>query len=91
MRNNEQAVESYMYALQHKPSYTRARSNLAISLMNLQRYEESAACSLGALEINNSEHLWQGLETCFMLLRRKDLLQIAQQRNVNLFRGEFDF
>jgi len=72
-----EAIDAYFRALQKKPKYTRARANLGISYMATNNYIEAAKCFLGALEINNSEHLWDNLRSAFnMLDRPKELLKL---------------
>lgn len=90
-KNTDLAIDSYFRALERKPSYTRARSNLGISYMSAHNYVESAKCFLGALSINNSDHLWSSLKTSLQLMHRPDLVQKCSYHDVSLFTADFDF
>jgi len=84
-------IDAYFRALDKKPSYTRARSNLGISYMSVGDYPEAAKCFLGALTINNAPHLWDNLRTALTSMQRFDLVNVTLKRDPELFRGEFDF
>eukprot|EP01125_Pyxidicula_operculata_P006415 TRINITY_DN2225_c0_g1_i2.p1 TRINITY_DN2225_c0_g1~~TRINITY_DN2225_c0_g1_i2.p1 ORF type:complete len:704 (-),score=174.46 TRINITY_DN2225_c0_g1_i2:125-2236(-) len=86
-----EAIDAYCRALEQKPTYTRARSNLGISFMAMHNYPEAAKCFLGALDINNSEHLWDNLRSAFSLMQRYDLVEKINAKNPQLFKPEFDF
>jgi len=86
-----EAIDAYFRALEKKPTYTRARANLGISYMAITNYTEAAKCFLGAVEINNTSHLWDNLVSAFTMMERYDLVEMSRERNVNLFRNEFDF
>jgi len=85
------AIDAYFRALEKKPSFTRARSNLGISYMSAKNYVESAKCFLGALAINNSNHLWDSARSSFLQMGRTDLAEKCSLHDVRLFRNEFDF
>lgn len=85
------AIDAYFHALDKKPSFTRARSNLGISYMSAKNYVEAAKCFLGALTINNSQHLWDSARSAFLQLGREDLAEKCNLGDVRLFRNEFDF
>eukprot|EP01127_Copromyxa_protea_P020626 TRINITY_DN691_c1_g2_i2.p1 TRINITY_DN691_c1_g2~~TRINITY_DN691_c1_g2_i2.p1 ORF type:complete len:470 (+),score=127.59 TRINITY_DN691_c1_g2_i2:453-1862(+) len=88
----EVAIDAYWRALEKKPTYTRARSNLGISYMATNNYVESAKCFLGALSINKeSEHLWDLLRASFQLMHRRDLVEKCGMGDVEAFRSEFNF
>jgi len=59
--------------------------------MALQDYIEAAKCFLGAIEINNTPHLWDNLKSAFTMMDRPELVEKMEPRNVDLFRDEFDF
>jgi len=59
--------------------------------MAITNYTEAAKCFLGAVEINNTSHLWDNLVSAFTMMERYDLVELSRERNVNLFRNEFDF
>jgi len=86
-----EAIDAYFRALQKKPTYTRARANLGISYMAIQDYSEAAKCFLGAIEINNTAHLWDNLKSAFTMMERPDLVEKIHTHQVDLFRDEFDF
>lgn len=85
------AIDAYFQALDKKPSFTRARSNLGISYMSAKNYVEAAKCFLGALTINNSPHLWDSARSAFLQMGRPDLAEKCNLGDVRLFRNEFDF
>jgi len=86
-----EAIDAYFRALQQKPTYTRARANLGISYSAIRNFTDAAKCFLGALEINNTQHLWDNLKKAFMDMNRPDLVSKIDNHNVDLFRSEFDF
>jgi len=86
-----EAIDAYFRALEKKPTYTRARANLGISYSAVRNFTEAAKCFLGALEINNTEHLWENLKKSFMDMNRPDLVAKIESHNVDVFRSEFDF
>jgi len=87
-----EAIDAYFRALQKKPTYTRARANLGISYSAIRNHTEAAKCFLGALEINNSQHLWDNLRKTFQDMGRPDLVaKIEHTHSVDVFRDEFDF
>jgi len=90
-QNIEVTIDAYFRALEKKPSYTRARSNLGISYLSAHNYIEAAKCFLGALSINNSEHLWSSLRQSFQLMHRPDLIEKCVLGNVAVFANDFDF
>jgi peroxin-5 len=63
MANNGQAadaLEYYLRALDLNPAYIRARFNLGISCINLQRYDEAASHILDALVLQDSDGVEDG-------------------------------
>ncbi|KAH3765633.1 peroxisome biogenesis protein 5 [Pelomyxa schiedti] len=95
--NNADAVDAYNAALQLRPSYVRALSNLGISHIALKNYDAAAVQFLRALASTGgdgaagAEHVWEYLELAFKLLQRDDLVKIASLRNVDFFHDHFDF
>eukprot|EP01122_Echinamoeba_exundans_P008043 TRINITY_DN258_c0_g1_i2.p1 TRINITY_DN258_c0_g1~~TRINITY_DN258_c0_g1_i2.p1 ORF type:complete len:612 (-),score=134.44 TRINITY_DN258_c0_g1_i2:115-1950(-) len=91
-RRSEEAVDAYFRALEIKPVYTRARANLGISFLALNRYGDAAKAFLSALAINNdAEHIWGNLRTVFSLMQRPDLVDKCDSRDVRAFSDEFNF
>eukprot|EP01130_Rhizamoeba_saxonica_P005791 TRINITY_DN2296_c0_g1_i3.p1 TRINITY_DN2296_c0_g1~~TRINITY_DN2296_c0_g1_i3.p1 ORF type:complete len:640 (-),score=145.62 TRINITY_DN2296_c0_g1_i3:30-1949(-) len=87
----EEALDSYCRALERKPTFTRARSNLGIAFMSRGNYEEAAKCFLGALTINDSEHFWVNLTRVFRRMKRNDLVNLCTYRDIEVFRQYFVF
>eukprot|EP01125_Pyxidicula_operculata_P013671 TRINITY_DN4540_c0_g1_i1.p1 TRINITY_DN4540_c0_g1~~TRINITY_DN4540_c0_g1_i1.p1 ORF type:complete len:679 (-),score=193.10 TRINITY_DN4540_c0_g1_i1:25-2061(-) len=88
----QQALDAYYRALEVRPTYTRARSNLGILYSRIGNDTEAAKCFLGALLLNPSnQSLWISLEDTLKDMNRVDLLRLLDQRNVELFRPHFDF
>jgi len=86
-----EAIDAYFRALQKKPTYTRARANLGISYSAIRNFPEAAKCFLGALEINNTQHLWDNLKKAFMDMNRPDLVSKIENHSIDVFRSEFEF
>jgi len=59
--------------------------------MAIQDYTEAAKCFLGAIEINNTPHLWDNLKSAFTMMERPDLVEKIYPHQVELFKDEFDF
>lgn len=88
----EEAIDSFIHALEIKPSYTRACSNLGISFMALNEFGEAAKAFLSALVLNpNALHQWDNLRNVFSLMKRPDLVQKCETGDVMLFQDEFHF
>jgi len=89
---SEDAIDSFIRALEIKPSYTRACSNLGISFMALNEYGEAAKAFLSALALNpNAHHQWDNLKNVFSLMSRPDLIRKCDTKDISLFQDEFHF
>ncbi|CDO92376.1 unnamed protein product [Kluyveromyces dobzhanskii CBS 2104] len=101
---SEEAIKSYHKALALKPSFVRARYNLAISSMNIGCYKEAAESLLSALsmhEVENvpmtgsvvqSNNILETLKRSFVAMDRRDLLEkVMPGMDLQQFRNEFDF
>ncbi|GAM24309.1 hypothetical protein SAMD00019534_074840 [Acytostelium subglobosum LB1] len=89
---SQEALGAYFQALEQKPSYVRARSNLGISYLALNMYTEAAQTFLGALSIHpEAVHIWDNLKMVFRLMERNDLVDKADNRDVNDFVQDFKF
>ncbi|SCU95488.1 LANO_0E10506g1_1 [Lachancea nothofagi CBS 11611] len=100
---SEEAVQAYRKALQLKPTFVRARCNLAVSCMNMGCYKEAAEYLLTALsmhevegllpsETNASQNLLETLKRAFIGMERRDLLEeVRPNMNLSSFRKEFTF
>ena len=90
--NCEAAVPCYVHALELKPEYVRALSNLGISYGNMKSYEAAASCYLKALSLNpDARHIWSYLTMTFTSMNRADLVEKATHADHSLFRSDFDF
>ena len=100
------AIEAYFNALAINPSYIRARYNLAIASIQLGSYKEAAEHLLGALSIQSSSTrelplkevanrdgiLWSALKMLMdSYIRRTDLMESCDNKDLDAFRGDFDF
>ena len=86
------AVPCYVHALELKPQYVRALSNLGISYGNMQAHEAAAQCYLKALSLNPSAgHIWNYLTMTFASMDRPDLVERAGRGDHEAFRSDFDF
>lgn len=99
----EEAITAYERALTLRPSFVRARYNLAVSYINIGCYKEAVEHLLAALalhetdghegvDMNASSSLVDTLRRVFFAMNRRDLLAHLQQGfNLDVFRGEFNF
>lgn len=101
---SEEAIQAYHKALTLKPSFVRARYNLAISSMNIGCYKEAAESLLSALsmhEVENvpvtgsvvqSNNILETLKRSFIAMDRRDLLEkVMPGMDLQQFRNEFNF
>ena len=88
----EAAVPCYIRALESKPQYPRALSNLGISYGNLHTYDAAARCYLKALSLNpEAKHIWDYLRLTFTSMHRPDLVEKAGAMDHEAFRPDFEF
>ncbi|CEP63791.1 Pex5p LALA0_S09e02586g [Lachancea lanzarotensis] len=100
---SEEAVQAYRRALQLKPTFVRARCNLAVSCMNMGCCKEAAEYLLTALSMHEvegllpseaaaSQNLLETLKRAFIGMERRDLLEkVRPNMDLNGFRSEFNF
>lgn len=102
---SEEAIQAYHRALQLKPSFVRARYNLAVSSINIGCYKEAAEHLLTALSMHevaggaenpsmnvDSNNILETLKRAFVAMDRRDLLERAKPgMDLQTFRNEFDF
>jgi len=89
---SKEAVHAYHQALALKPHYVRAWVNLGISYSNQSNYPESCKYFLKALSLNHgADNIWSYLRMTLSCMDRSDLVSQADERNVDAFRGEFEF
>lgn len=104
---SEEAIQAYYKALQLKPSFVRARYNLAVSSINIGCYKEAAEYLLSALKMHEVEgvpdqglanpargnnNILETLKRAFVAMDRRDLLEKVQPgMDLDQFRGEFKF
>ncbi|SCV03309.1 LAME_0H09384g1_1 [Lachancea meyersii CBS 8951] len=99
---SEEAVQAYRRALQLKPTFVRARCNLAVSCMNMGCCKEAAEYLLTALSMHEveglpseaatSQNLLETLKRAFIGMERRDLLEkVRPNMDLNIFRSEFNF
>lgn len=100
--NADSALGYYYRALELNPVYIRARFNLGISCINLQRYEEAARHILDALTLQNSDAvgdtwggvtsdaLWNSLESVCGRMGRLDLVRACGRRDLDGLRMKLE-
>ncbi|QLQ81912.1 hypothetical protein HG537_0G01660 [Torulaspora globosa] len=102
---SEEAIQAYHKALQLRPSFVRARYNLAVSSINIGCYKEAAEYLLSALKMHEVEgaplngtvaagnnNILETLKRAFVAMDRRDLLQkVKPGMDLEQFRGEFNF
>lgn len=75
-----------------RPKYARIWVNIGIANNTLRNYEVAAKAFLSALAINpNATHLWNYLRSSLVQLGKFNLVELLEQKDVNLFRQDFDF
>lgn len=99
----EEAINSYSTALSLRPSFVRARYNLAVSCINIGCYKEAADHILSAMALHETEehslidfdrsaNLLDTLRRVFFAMDRRDLLSKLQPGvSLDAFREEFSF
>lgn len=91
-QGSEDALEAYHNALEIKPNFARALSNLGISFSNRGIFQDAASCYLRVLNMNpQANHIWSYLRGCFTQMNRYDLVEKLQARDVQMFAEEFEF
>ncbi|KAM3162837.1 Peroxin-5 [Lachancea thermotolerans] len=100
---SEEAIQAYRKALQLKPTFVRARCNLAVSCMNMGCFKEAAEYLLTALSMHEvegilpsetpaSSNLIETLKRAFIGMERRDLLEkVRPNMDLAPFRNEFNF
>ena len=82
----------YDLVLKMRPKYARIWVNIGIANNTLRRFDLAAQSFLSALAINpGATHLWNYLRSALVQLGKFDLVEAIDQRDVNLFRGDFTF
>ncbi|XP_035226649.1 peroxisomal targeting signal 1 receptor-like [Stegodyphus dumicola] len=98
-----EAIEAYYRALELYPGFIRARFNLGISCINLGAAKEAAEHFLSALNLQNagrgpqgksskaamSSNIWSTLRTVMTLMKRTDLYQAVDNKDLDLLNKEF--
>ena len=78
-QGSEDALEAYHNALEIKPNFARALSNLGISFSNRGIFQDAASCYLRVLNMNpQASHIWSYLRGCFTQMNRYDLVEKLQ-------------
>jgi peroxin-5 len=89
---SEEAVDAYQRALELKPNYVRALANLGISFANQGLHEQAAQAYLATLARNPSaDHVWNYLKISLSTMDRPELVELANFKDVNVFREFFAF
>lgn len=104
---SEEAIQAYHKALNLKPSFVRARYNLAVSSINIGCYKQAAEHLLTALSMhevegtrliednnnsNNNNNILETLKRAFVAMDRNDLVEkVHPGMNLNDFKQEFKF
>jgi tetratricopeptide (TPR) repeat protein len=75
-----------------RPNYVRALANLGIAYANQNMHEEASSAYLATLARNPmAEHVWSYLRLSLASMGREDLVQLAHEKNLDAFRGIFQF
>jgi len=91
-QRSEEALPAYHRALELRPGFARGWLNLGISHSNLGNYKEAIKCYLKAIELNpGAQHIWAYIRIALSILERFDLIAMADQKNLDAFRTEFNF
>jgi len=98
--NQEESLGAYREALNLRPTYVRAISNVAVACLNIGAFKESAEHLLSALLLQSasghrSEYLWSTLRRVMTEMDRRDLASMtgpSGERDLEVFRNNgFDF
>jgi len=98
--DHEESLGAYREALNLRPTYVRAISNVAVACLNIGAYKESGEHLLGALLLQSasgdgSEYLWSTLRRVMLEMNRPDLAEMTNsggKRDLEVFRNNgFDF
>ena len=88
----QDAIRAYSKALQLKPNYVRALSNLGISFANQDKHKEACQSYLASLKLNSAaDTVWDHLTMSLMHLNRSDLVELCKHKDVSYFKNHFDF
>lgn len=80
---NDEAIAHYKKALELKPNYARCWANLGIAHFNVDKYEDSMKCFLTALKnYKDISHVWSYMSSVTIALKRNDLYELVQNRNL---------
>lgn len=89
-QRSEEALPAYHRALELKPRYARGFLNLGISHSNLGSYSDAARAYVSALSLNpDATHIYSYLRICFTCMERFDLIALADKRNIDALKLEF--
>lgn len=79
-----QAISAYQRALDLKPNYMRAWTNMGISQANVGSYEDSARYYIRALGLNpRATAVWGYLRTSLSCAGRLDLVLALDEQDLN--------
>ncbi|KAJ3273790.1 Peroxisomal membrane signal receptor PTS1 [Terramyces sp. JEL0728] len=96
-RLGESAIDAYYKALQLKPTFVRGRYNLGVACLNIGCYKEATEHFLAAIALqgtsdsNYSATIWDTLRRSLRLLDRHDLADRVDERDLSIFRKDFEF
>lgn len=99
----EKALEAYRKTLKLSPGFIRARYNLGITCVHLKMYKQAVEHLLVALNqqvsgrgihgekaYSMSESIWTTLRLALSLSDRRDLIPLAEKRDLNALSKEFN-
>jgi len=87
--HSSEAVAAYRKALDLKPNYMRAWTNMGISYANLGEYLASAAYYVRALSLNPAaDHVWGYLKTSLACAGKIDLIDVAEAKDLSRLQQE---
>lgn len=101
---SEEAVSAYRRALEISPGFIRARFNLGISCISLGAHREAVEHFLTVLTLQKggrgpkgetsraamSSSVWNSLRLAINLMKREDLRNLVDQRNLEGLNNEFN-
>ena len=80
---SSEAISAYQRALDLKPNYMRAWTNMGVAYANVGDYTRSAAFYTRALALNpGADHVWGYLRTSIACAGQTDLLGAADARDL---------
>jgi peroxin-5 len=88
---SEESIANYLRAVELRPGYARSLLNLGISYANMGNYTNAVKAYVQALILSpGASHIWAYLRICFTCMDRVDLIPLADSKDLDILRKEFN-